>query len=165
MGVNGIGNQLRSGIFTFIICVIYAVVQQFNGKGALIIGSGTNRPEQHRKYEQRYALDNAEGARILLSDYHALINRQYQGDYAAVDILVDLMRAIARAGLTDRQRQAIELVFVKDLTQEEAGKWMGATKQTVNRLIDIATIKIARVYENWARRGEGYSLTNREEPE
>jgi type I restriction-modification system DNA methylase subunit len=36
--MSGIANQLRSGIFTFIICVIYAVVQQFNGKGALIIG-------------------------------------------------------------------------------------------------------------------------------
>jgi DNA-directed RNA polymerase specialized sigma24 family protein len=127
------------------------------------MGSGTSKPEQHRKYEQRYALDNAEGVRILLSDYHALINRQYQGDYAAVDILTDLATAIARAGLTDRQRQAIALVYGNDLTQEEAGKRLNIRREAIKRHIKIAETKIARVYENWARRGEGYSLSETEE--
>jgi RNA polymerase sigma factor (sigma-70 family) len=129
------------------------------------MGSATNRPEQHRKYEQRYALDNADGVRMLLSEYHALINRQYQGDYAAVDILCDLATAINRAGLTDRQRQAIELVYVDDMTQEDAAKALGIRQDTVSRHLTIAATKIARVYEYWSRHGEGYTLGFEEESE
>jgi DNA-directed RNA polymerase specialized sigma24 family protein len=124
------------------------------------MGSATNRPDQHRAYEQRYALDNADGVRLLLSDYHALVSRQYQGDYAATDVLIDLATAIEKAGLTERQREAITLVYFEDLSQVEAGKRMGATKQTINRLITVATAKVARVYEVWARMGEGYSMGN-----
>ena len=74
---------------------------------------------------QRYALDSADGIRKLLGDYHALEARQYQGDYSAVDILADLATAIERAGLTDRQRQALRLVLIDDLTQKAAGERMG----------------------------------------
>jgi DNA-directed RNA polymerase specialized sigma subunit len=112
-----------------------------------------------------HALDSADGLRILLSDYHALVNRQYMGDYDAVVILIDLATAIAKAGLTDKQRTALALVYGEDLTQEEAGKRLICTKQTVNRLINIATVKIARIYEYWARHGEGYSITPEEETE
>jgi RNA polymerase sigma factor (sigma-70 family) len=126
------------------------------------MGSSTSRPEQHRKYEQRYALDNADGVRILLSDYHALINRQYQGDYAAVDILTDLATAIARSGLTDRQRQALELSFIHDLTQKEIATRLGVRQTHISRYISVATTKIARVYEYWSRHGEGYALTEKE---
>jgi hypothetical protein len=77
-----------------------------------------------RSLEAKYpALDNPANLRILLSDYHALINRQYQGDYAAVDILVDLRKAVELAGLTSRQAQALRLVYEEDLTQEEAGHY------------------------------------------
>jgi DNA-directed RNA polymerase specialized sigma24 family protein len=77
---------------------------------------------KERSLEAKYpALDNPANLRILLSDYHALINRQYQGDYAAVDILVDLRKAVELAGLTSRQAQALRLVYEEDLTQEEAG--------------------------------------------
>lgn len=129
------------------------------------MGSATNRPEQHRKYEAKYALDNADGVRLLLSEWHALKERRYAGDTAASDIVIDIITAINRAGLTDRQREAIALVYGNDLTQEEAGKRMGASKQTVNRLIDISMTKVARVYEYWCRHGEGYSLSNEEESE
>jgi DNA-directed RNA polymerase specialized sigma24 family protein len=78
---------------------------------------------KERSLDQRYpALDNPTGLRILLSDYHALINRQYQGDYSAVDVLVDLRKAIELAQLTGRQSEALRLVYEEDLTQEEAGK-------------------------------------------
>jgi DNA-directed RNA polymerase specialized sigma24 family protein len=97
--------------------------------------------------------------RLLLSDYHALSNRRFTGDYAACDVLIDLHTAIERAELTERQRQALELVYFEGLTQEEAGKRMEVTKKTVNRLIHVAETKIARVYEYWARRGEGYALS------
>jgi hypothetical protein len=78
---------------------------------------------KERSLDAKYpALDNPAGLRILLSDYHALLNRQYQGGYAAVDILVDLRKAIEMAQLTGRQSEALRLVCEEDLTQEEAGE-------------------------------------------
>jgi tetratricopeptide (TPR) repeat protein len=56
MGVNGTINQLRSGIFTFIICVIYAVVQQFNGKGAFAIFNSDFYPTPDELIEELLAL-------------------------------------------------------------------------------------------------------------
>lgn len=124
--------------------------------------SNYDKESGDRTYSARYALDSAAGVRQLLSEYHALVGRQYQGDYDAVVILADLATAIAGAGLTDRQREALRLIFVEDLTQKAAGERMGVGKQTVNRLINVALTKVARVYEYWARHGEGYSITDLE---
>jgi hypothetical protein len=44
--------------------------------------------QKERSLDAKYpALDSPANLRILLSDYHALINRQYQGDYDAVVLL------------------------------------------------------------------------------
>lgn len=114
---------------------------------------------KERALDSKYpALDNADGLRILLGDYHALLERQYAGDYDAVVILADLATAIDRAGLTDRQHETLRLVYEEDLSQVETGDRLGVSKQTVNRLINVALAKVARVFEKWARYGEGYSL-------
>jgi DNA-directed RNA polymerase specialized sigma subunit len=77
---------------------------------------------KERSLDAKYpALDNPQNLRILLGDYHALKIRRFNGDTAASDILIDLATAIAMAGLTERQRQALRLVYEEDLTQEEAG--------------------------------------------
>jgi DNA-directed RNA polymerase specialized sigma subunit len=123
----------------------------------------TNKKE--RQYDAKYALDNPKGVRMLLDDYNALIERQYKGDYDAVVILADLATAINKAGLTDKQFAVLRLIYAEDLTQEKAGEWLGITKQTVNRCLKILDVKIARVYEYWARRNEGYSLHYTEEME
>jgi DNA-directed RNA polymerase specialized sigma24 family protein len=116
---------------------------------------------KERSLEARYpALDNPAGLRILLSDYHALLNRQYQGDYSAVDILVDLRKAIAMAQLTGRQSEALRLVYEEDLTQEEAGKRMGIRQDVVSYHVDRAIEAVAEVYWFWARHDEGYSVGN-----
>jgi hypothetical protein len=60
-----------------------------------------------------------------------LLNRQYQGDYSAVDILVDLRKAIELAQLTGRQSEALHLVYEMDLTQEDAGRAMGIGRRAV----------------------------------
>lgn len=129
------------------------------------MGSATNKTDQHLRYEAKYALDSAEGVRLLLGEYHALRLRRFNGDTAASDILIDLATAIERAGLTDRQRQALRLVYFEDISQVETADRIGVSKQTVNRLITVAAVKIARVYEYWSRHGEGYSITNGEETE
>jgi DNA-directed RNA polymerase specialized sigma24 family protein len=114
---------------------------------------------KERSLDQRYpALDNPAGLRILLSDYHALLNRQYQGDYAAVDILVDLRKAIELAQLTGRQSEALRLVYEEDLTQEEAGKRMGIAQNSVSEAVDRAVEAISEVYFYWSHHGEGYGI-------
>jgi hypothetical protein len=113
-----------------------------------------------RSLESKYpALDSPANLRILLSDYHSLIGRQYQGDYDACVILTDLRKAIAMAQLTGRQSEALRLVYEEDLTQEEAGKRMGGlAKDAVNHLLDRAIEAISEVYYYWSRHGEGYAI-------
>jgi len=48
---------------------------------------------------------------------------------------LDLYDALENAGLTDRQRQAIELVYFEGMTQEDAGAAMGVKKNTVNEIL------------------------------
>ena len=84
--------------------------------------------------------------------------RQFQGDYDATVLLVDLATAIAMAKLTDRQREALRLVYEEDLTQEEAGKRMGIAQKNVSEALDRAIENIAEVYYYWSRHGEGYAI-------
>ncbi|WP_240390611.1 sigma factor-like helix-turn-helix DNA-binding protein [Bacillus sp. Y1] len=84
--------------------------------------------------------------------------RRYAGDTAASDILIDLATAIERAGLTDRQRQAIDLVYGQDLTQRDAGERMGLDKDGVSHLVSRALDSVAEVYFYWSGHGEGYAM-------
>jgi DNA-directed RNA polymerase specialized sigma24 family protein len=112
-----------------------------------------------RSLEEKYpALDSPENLRILLSDYHALLNRQYQGDYDAVVLLADLETAISMAKLTERQFEALRLVYEEDLTQEEAGKLMGIGRRAVGYFVEDAIEAISEVYYFWSHHGEGYAI-------
>lgn len=57
---------------------------------------------------------------------------------------LDLYTAIDGAGLTDRQRQAIDLVYFDGLTQEGAAEEMGVSKPAVNQFITAAMTNIRR---------------------
>lgn len=126
----------------------------------IIIGATkTDLNAKERALEFDYpALNSPVGLRILLSDYHALIGRQYAGDYDAIVLLTDLRKAIELAKLTSRQRQALTLVYFEDLTQEEAGKRLGIAQKNVSEALDRALDNIADVYYYWSGHGEGYSL-------
>jgi predicted DNA-binding protein (UPF0251 family) len=116
-----------------------------------------------RSLAEKYpALDSPANLRILLSDYHALVNRQYMGDYDAVVLLVDLRKAIDMAQLTGRQSEALRLVYEEDLTQEEAGRRMGVIRESIKTYVEDAIEKIAEVYFYWANHGEGYALQTKE---
>ena len=78
------------------------------------------------------------------------------GDYGAVDVMVDMERAIELAGLTPRQAFALYYVCIKGYTQEEVAKILNATQQYVSALLKKATAKIADVFKRWATLGEGY---------
>jgi DNA-directed RNA polymerase specialized sigma24 family protein len=115
-----------------------------------------------RSLEEKYpALDSPQNLRILLSDYHALVNRQYMGDYEAVILLTDLRKAIAMAQLTGRQSEALRLVYEEDLTQEEAGKRMGVNRIVVLEHVEKAIEAISEVYFYWSHHGEGYAIHGR----
>ncbi|SET42157.1 Sigma-70, region 4 [Oceanobacillus limi] len=115
--------------------------------------------EKERKLDETYALDSPEGVRLLLSDYHALVKRQYDGDTDAIVILADLAHAIDKARLTWRQKSALHYVFIEDWTQEQTGEALGIAQKNVSTLIDRALLNIAEVFEYWARHDEGYRLT------
>lgn len=120
-----------------------------------------DKTAKERALDAKYSgLDSPDQVKRLLRDYNALKARQYDGDYDAVILLVDLATAIEKAGLTKRQREALTLVYFEDLSQVDAGQRMGASKQTVNRLVAVATAKVARVYEDWARMDKGYTITS-----
>ncbi|WP_258958023.1 sigma factor-like helix-turn-helix DNA-binding protein [Bacillus velezensis] len=94
---------------------------------------------------------------MLLADYQKFVSRKRCGDYAAVEVLIDIHKAIELAGLTDRQRQAIELVYFGELTQAEAGERMGIAKDAVSHLLNRASESLADIYYYWDGHGEGYT--------
>lgn len=88
-------------------------------------------------------------AKAILRNYHALIERTYKGDMDALVAIVDLETAVERAGLTDRQVEALRLVYGEDLTQAKAGERMGITREAVSLLITAATDNIQAAYDEW----------------
>lgn len=125
---------------------------------------GTVKVDLHRKdreFEAAYALDNAEGVKTLLSDYPKFVSRKRLGEYEAAEVLLDLHNAVELADLTDRQREAVRLVYFEDLTQVEAGKRMGISARAVRYFIEDATNKLADIYYYWAGHNEGYSMGGR----
>ncbi|MCY8472423.1 sigma factor-like helix-turn-helix DNA-binding protein [Bacillus halotolerans] len=92
----------------------------------------------------------------MLADYQKFVSRRRCGDYDAATILIDIHKALDAAGLTDRQRQAIELVYFGELTQAEAGERMGIARDVVSRHCSAACEKITDIYRYWAIHGEGY---------
>lgn len=96
-------------------------------------------------------MNTQKGVRRLLNDYHHLKSRKVsRADYTAADILIDLEKAIELANLTDRQRQATYLHFIKLKTQEETALEMdGITQVGVHYHIQGALKRIAAVYRRW----------------
>ena len=86
-------------------------------------------------------------AKAILRNLHALSERRYVGDTNASDVLLDFHYAVKRARLTDRQAEALRLVYVEDLTQRIAGERMGITQPNVVAYADTAIEKIDAVYE------------------
>jgi len=114
---------------------------------------------KERALEETFpALNTPAGIKRLLGEKGALEIRQYNGDYDAVLLLIDLKAAIESAKLTERQSEAIRLVYESDLTQEDAARQAGVARSTLVGHVDDAVKKIAEIYEYWGWHGEGYSI-------
>jgi DNA-directed RNA polymerase specialized sigma subunit len=123
-----------------------------------------DKTAKERALDAKYSgLNSPDQVKRLLRDYNSLKARQYDGDYDAVILLADMETAVKRAGLTDRQRQAVELVLMGDLKQKDAAKRLAISRQAVALYVDYAAKKIAEIYEEWAKAGEGYSFAEWEE--
>lgn len=84
--------------------------------------------------------------RSLLNNYHEIKERRYnKADYNAVVEIADLERAIKEADLTNRQREALRLVYFERLTQKEAAQIMNVSRPAVSQFISAVITKIARV--------------------
>jgi predicted DNA-binding protein (UPF0251 family) len=115
----------------------------------------------HRELAVRYALNDRDGVDALLSDIHRLGARRFErGDYAACDVLIDLASAIKAARLTPRQREALRLYYVEDLTLEDVGTAMGLAsgRKRASRLVITGLNRIAAVFARW-----NYGEVTREE--
>lgn len=89
-------------------------------------------------------------AKAVLSNYHALKERRYLGDLDASDTLIDFERAVGLAKLTQRQAEAIRLVYDVGMTQKQAATVMGVGQDVVSEHIRKATAELDEVYEMWA---------------
>lgn len=85
--------------------------------------------------------------RFLLGAIPYFRERQYSGNYYDNDDLNDIEDAIERAGLTDIQREVIQLTFIEDLTHKSAGAVLGIARPTVSIHETKAIIKITEAYE------------------
>jgi predicted DNA-binding protein (UPF0251 family) len=136
-------------------------INEIISEGAIVIGHvKRDMHAAERQHAERYALDNAKGVRLLLSEYRALEQRMYSsaGDYDAVIILTDLQRAIDEAKLTWRQKSALKYVVINEQKQKTVAKMLGVSEPMVLSHINAALIKIADVYEKWSWMGEGYVI-------
>lgn len=79
---------------------------------------------------------------------HRMPNLEDSGIKALED-KITVTELLERAKLTDRQRQAIELVYFEDMTQEQAAKVMGVKKHTVSEHIKKSIKKLSEIAEHF----------------
>lgn len=115
---------------------------------------------KERRLAETYALDTPEGVKKLFAETHALRSLVEGGDFDAVNLLIDMAKAMEMAKLTKRQREVLYWRYEKDLSLEMVGDILGIFHQNVDQAELLAFRNIAAVYESWARRGEGYSVSD-----
>lgn len=115
---------------------------------------------KERRLAETYALDTPDGVKKLFADTHALRSLVEGGDFDAVGLLLDMAKAMELAKLTKRQREVLYWRYEKDLSLEMVGEVLRVKLQSVDDVENTAFRDIAAVYEAWARRGEGYSVSD-----
>ena len=101
--------------------------------------------KREKQLDELYPMDTYDGVYALLDRIHYVREARFaRGDYAACTLLLDLDSSIENAGLTDRQRQVIDLIFEQDLTQVDAAKRLGISQQGVADHLKNAITNIAK---------------------
>jgi len=83
----------------------------------------------------------------ILTNIHIIRSIRYsRSDYTASNVLMDYTTALEAVHLTDKQANALDYRYEKDLTQKEVSTLMGCTQQAVQQHIKAAVKKIAIAY-------------------
>ena len=117
-------------------------VMSYRQTGRYFARNGTIAPEP---YTQESVMGRKSSAKEWGSDNSdALL---FADDPMLLDVIesVDLEALLDNAKLTNRQRQAIDLVYFEDMTQEQAASVMGVTRQAVDLYARNAINKIRRL--------------------
>lgn len=85
--------------------------------------------------------------RRLLEQYHELRARQDVGDFDATDVLIDLHYAIEGAGMTQKQRQAFDAVFIRGMAQKDVAKALDIAEMSLSNRLAFAVVKLANILE------------------
>ena len=88
-------------------------------------------------------LDNAE---LLLSLLPTLKSRRLSGDNTVCERIDAIEYAIEHAGLTAKQRRALELVSIQGYTHDEAAEIEGIRQQTMTPRVTTALRKFIVAY-------------------
>lgn len=115
---------------------------------------------KERRLAETYALDTPDGVKKLFADTHALRSLVEGGDFDAVGLLLDMAKAMELAKLTKRQREVLYWRYEKDLSQDTTSEILLVKHTSIIDVENTAFRDIAAVYEAWARRGEGYSVSD-----
>ena len=141
----------------------------------ILLDTLTDKNEHKVKHEEypvlsRYQIKLRQERESVTEDVYTGVNDEYIGRYRGTDGInhriydymtpdreqslvpakyLDLYSAIDNAGLTNRQRQAIELVYFEGMTQEAAGEVMGVShKRIVGKYCEAGIEKIRDFMRN-----------------
>lgn len=98
-------------------------------------------------------LTGEERVHFLLTAIPYFHEVQHLGNYYVADDLYDILDALERADLTEKQREAVRLVYVEDRTQTEAGHILGVSQSVIKRHLKKALTKITEAYEGTEENG------------
>ncbi|WP_066639614.1 sigma factor-like helix-turn-helix DNA-binding protein [Desulfolucanica intricata] len=91
-------------------------------------------------YKWEYSTRSVKG---ILYNIHRIKEERYHGSEHAQVLYADITTAINKAGLSDRQKAVIGVVFIEDMTQTQAAAVLGISQQAIEQNITTAARKIA----------------------
>lgn len=104
----------------------------------------------HRKLEHRFRLEHGKEVKTLLRKYQELYEWALQsGDFAVIDVLVDLSMAMRIAMLTDRQKECIVLHLILDMKASDVADILGISQPHVSQNVNGGCQRIARIFKAW----------------
>lgn len=112
--------------------------------GAVSIDVNANE----RKFETMFPMNTRDGVETFLSNYNHLEELMYMsGDYDALIMLVDFDTALEKSKLSLKEKLVLNLVFIQDMQRVDVAKIQNVKKQTIQKLVERATEKIAKYYD------------------
>lgn len=101
-------------------------------------------------YERTYNIQDV--IRALKCRSVAELNASKTGNFDLLHVVLDSELALEKAGLTDRQKQVIQLYWIEDKTLAEVGGILGISHQAVADSVNQARTRVQKVLDKWGGR-------------